>query len=153
MIREATQKDVGSLVKLGKLMQAESPRYRRLAYSPMKVGAMCEHLIDFHDGFLMVGERDGKLTGALLGIIQEHWMSHERVANELAFYVDPEFRGLHTARSLGLAFIAWAETRRAKLIVGGASTGVETERAVLFYESIGFQRSGTVGVERWVGHV
>lgn len=147
MIRPATPKDIHALVDLGRRMHDESPHYSRLKYSPVKVGIMIERLIELENGFVWVGDRDGDIVGALLGICDEHWMSSERVATEIALYVAQDYRGAILATRLLTEFMTFATYQRAKLTVVGASSGLDNERVAAFYERFGFERV-SIGLER-----
>lgn len=148
MIRPAQLADIPAMVELGRAMQAESPRFSRLAYSASKVGALCENLITLEGGFAYVGLRAGVIVAVMLGACEEHWMSRDKVASELALFVEPDARGAMLAARLVSRFVVWAEDEGAKLTLAGASTGVEPERTAKFYERFGFARSGTIGLER-----
>jgi GNAT superfamily N-acetyltransferase len=148
MIRPAKLEDIPAMVELGRLMHGESPLWSRLAYSPFKVGIVCERLIELDGGFAFVGERDGSIVGAMLGVAEEHWMSNDKVATELALFVESSSRGALLAARLVSRFVVWAEDEGARLTVAGVSTGVEPERTAQFYERFGFSRNGAIGLER-----
>lgn len=148
MIRAATLGDIPAMVALGRAMYAESPRWRRLKYCPEKVALACERLIELEGGFAFVALRDGVIVGAMLGVCEEHWTSEEKVATELALFVEPTARGAMLAASLVSRFVVWAEDEGARLTVAGAGTGIEPERTAQFYERFGFERSGVIGLER-----
>lgn len=136
------------MVELGRRMHDESPRYSRLEYSHEKVGRVCEHLITLEGGFAWVGERNGIIVGTMIGTCEEHWMSSDKVASELALFVESSARGAMLASRLITAFVNWAEINGASVTFAGASTGIEPERTAQFYERFGFSRSGVIGLER-----
>lgn len=148
MIRAATLADIPAIVELGRKMHGESPIFRRLAYSPEKVGKLCEQLIEFDEGFAWVGGSDSVLCGGMLGHIGPPWMSDEPVANELALFVEKTARGALLASRLLTAFVSWSKIQGARIVIAGASTGVEPERTAQFYERFGFTRSTAIGLER-----
>lgn len=148
MIRPATLADIPAIVELGRKMHSESPIFRRLAYSPTKVATLCEQLIEFEEGFAWVGGTDQTLYGGMLGHIGPPWMSDEPVANELALFVEKTARGALLASRLLRVFVSWSKIEGARLVIVGASTGVEPERTAQFYERFGFTRSTSVCLER-----
>jgi len=150
MIRAADLNDIPAMVELGRRMHDESPRFRGLAYSAKKVRELCKNLITLEGGFAWVGVREGKVVAAMIGACGEHWMSTDKVASELALFVDRDARGAALAARLVTAFVSWAEIEGAKSISAGASTGIETERTAQFYERFGFSRSNCIGLERAV---
>lgn len=148
MIRQATLADVAAMVELGRSMHDESPLWSRLRYNPEKVAVIIERLITLEGGFAWVGGSNGSLAGGMIGFAEEHWMSGDRVATELALFVERTARGALLAGRLLTAFVAWAETEKARLVLAGASTGLEPERTAQFYERFGFSRNGAIALER-----
>lgn len=148
MIRRAKQSDIPALVELGRKMHGESPVWSRLTYSPEKVAETIERLIEHPDGFAWVAVSDGTIVGGFLAVIEEHWMSSDRVASELALFVEKTARGALLAARLVCAGVAWAKIRNSRLMFAGASTGLEPERTAQFYERFGFERNGAIALER-----
>lgn len=148
MIRPATLDDIPVMVELGRKMHGESPVWSRLAYAPEKVASTIERLIEHPDGFAWVALMDGVIVGAFLAMIEEHWMSSDRVASELALFVEKTARGALLAARLVCAGVAWAKIRKSRIMFAGASTGLEPERTAQFYERFGFERNGAIALER-----
>lgn len=144
MIRPATLDDVPTLVSLGAMMAAESPRFRLLRYSPEKVRVLVENVLRGDSGFLWVAEAGGEITGLMLGVAVPHWCSDDLVVSELALYMVPKHRGSTSALRLIRRFMAWAEDRGAVLTQAGVSTGLSTEMAARLYEAAGMRRFGVL---------
>lgn len=138
MIEPAKPEDVDGLVELGRAMAAESPRWRRLEYSPARVRNTIEALMSSPDGLVMVARRDGRLAGAILAVCDANWMSDERICQELALYLAPQYRGTMTASRLICAMAAWAKVKGARWVEAGVSTGVHPERTARLYQRLGF---------------
>lgn len=136
------------MVELGRLVHAESPRFRRLQFSPEKIAEVCERLITLEGGFAWVGVRDGEVVAAMIGTCEEAWVSVDKVASEIALFVRATARGSLFACQLVSRFVVWAEDEGAKFIMAGASTGIDPERTAQFYERFGFERTGTISLER-----
>jgi GNAT superfamily N-acetyltransferase len=151
MIRPATLDDLPALVQLGAELCAESPRWSRVGYNSDKARAAMHSLIENDDGFLWVGERDGKVVGAMLGLIEAHWAGDERVAQEVSLFVHRDARGSTIAARLICELVNWAEARGARWLQVGTSTGVEPERTVRLYERLSF-RTCAIGLEYEYGH-
>lgn len=147
MIRAATLEDIPALVELGRQLHAESPRWSRLAYSAEKVAALVHYLITSSDGFAWVAVRRGAIVGYLIALIDAHWCSDDRVAQELSFFVRSDARGALYAARLIAVLDAWAEMKGAKWCQVGISTGIDVKRAVRLYQRLGFQRCA-IGLER-----
>lgn len=144
MIREATHDDIEQLVAMGSVMHGASPRFRRLAFVPEKLAATLRWLIDSEDGFLMVAEADGWCVGVLAAAAVEHWMSTDKVAADLALFVDPGARGTGAADALVQAYKSWATERGVAFPQAGVSAGIADGAAVAVYERNGFSRCGVL---------
>jgi GNAT superfamily N-acetyltransferase len=148
VIRRATSADVQSLVQLGAMMHAESPRHSRLAYSPRKVAAMIQHMLVRPMGaIVLVAESAGGLEGAAVAYIDSEWYSEDAIAQEIVLYVVPERRGGLTAARLIAQMDAWARSMGARWLQAGSTTGIAMDRTIDLYEHLGFSRAA-VGVER-----
>lgn len=146
MIEPGQPSDIEGLVELGRQMAAESPRWNRLAYSAERVRTTITNLLATSDGLVLVARRDGLLVGGILAIASPNWMSDEVIAQELAFFILPQYRGSFTATRLICAMAAWSKAKGARWIEAGVSTGVHTERTAALYERLGF-RHYMVGLE------
>lgn len=151
MIRAATNDDVPRMVELGELMHAESPRWSRLSYDRGKVAALLADLIASPEGFAWVAcDESGGVVGGLIAFIGEHWSSRDRVAQELALFVEQNKRGALCAARLIAVADAWAEGCGVKWLEAGTSSGVAPERTTQLYEHLGFTRCA-IGLERTYG--
>lgn len=144
MIRAAAASDLPRLVELGAQMHAESPRYSRLAFDRARTAVTLAQLLESDDGFLYVAEHDGLVVGGLAGIASAHWCSHEKVATDLALFVEPAHRGGLEALRLVRTFIAWAGTRGARIVQLGVTTGIHVEQTARLYERIGLRQCGLI---------
>lgn len=147
MIRPATLEDVATLVELGAHMHAESPNWSRLTYSRELVEATIRTLIESPDGFAYVAERNGRVVGGALAQIATHWCTSDRIAGELALFIEPEERGGLSAIKLIAAMQNWSERRQARTLMAGSSTEIDVERCAQLYESLGFRRLDGVTLE------
>jgi GNAT superfamily N-acetyltransferase len=139
MIRPATEADLPRLIELGEAMHAES-RYCSMQFDTEKVGALLAGLLK--TGFVIVSVKDGRIIGGFVGMISEHWFSREKLATDLALFIEPDARGGTTAWRLVDAFLDWAHLNGAKCIDIGVNTGVHTDRTAQLYERLGGQRVG-----------
>lgn len=140
MIREATHQDIAQLVELGAQMHTES-RFKVLQYDCDKVFLLFDHLINTNQ-FIHVIEKNGLLTGGLVGFITEHWASKDNVAYDCGLFISPEHRGGVDAARLIKRFRDWAIVRGAKMASLGISTGVHPERTDKLIQACGFEKIG-----------
>ncbi|MBY4831749.1 GNAT family N-acetyltransferase [Burkholderia dolosa] len=137
MIRNATPHDIPALVKLGSIMAAESPRYRRYHFSSAKLVALFESLIESQDGFLMLAERDGAPIAVMAATVVAHWMSEDKIACDFGLFIDPAHRGGMLAARFVRTYRQWAREQGAIDIFLGISTGVHVEQTARFYKTLG----------------
>lgn len=143
-VEPATLEDIPTMVELGRLMHAESPRWSRLPYSAERVGATLKTLIESPDGLALVADRSGKLVGGILAAMSLDWMSDQRTAQEIALFMLPEYRASITPAQLISALCAWARIKGAVWIEGGVSTGVAVKGTIALYEALGFEQAAIV---------
>lgn len=141
MIRPATITDIPRLLVLGEAMHRESPKFSAAAWSAGKVGELLESLILDPDGLVLVAEVDGELVGGFLGVISEHFFSHDRFAQDFALFVASDRRGAYAGKRLLEGFKAWAQAKGVPAELG-ISTMVNVEQTGRLFEACGFERYG-----------
>ncbi len=151
--REAHEVDIPEMLKMGRAMHAESPRFSRLRYSETKAEDLLRHMIvgtlvtDALGGGFVV-EKEGKLVGMLLGYVTEYFFSEERIATDLVVYVRPEHRGGRTFSQLVHAFERWAASKGVREIMFGISTEVHVEATTGAYERMGYAAMGRLVLKK-----
>lgn len=144
MIRPGTLADVPALVELGRLMHAESPRWRVLEYVPEKVAEFFAVLVDSPRGFVRLVEIDGEIVGGIVAAASEHWFSHTLTAFEIVVYVAPPFRGTLAPLRLLKAYRAWGESLGCYPITAGVTTLIKQDPTIRLYELAGMQQVGPI---------
>jgi len=155
MIRAASASDIPAIISMGRLMHAESPRYRGMDFDPERVRALAEHCIG--DGTVVVAEAD--VTG--LDDMGRDATSREKVGmaaispcfrffNNDTYYADlivyllPDYRRGRLAAALVEAVEAIAGRNGGGELVLGVTTGVANEQVARLYERLGYHRVGVV---------
>lgn len=92
MIRRATDADIPRLVEMGRRFLKESPYHRHIAENPQQMAELGRQLMK-NAGGLLISEHDGQITGMFGFVVYDHFMSGERVAGEVFWWVEPEARG------------------------------------------------------------
>ncbi|MGH9505231.1 MAG: GNAT family N-acetyltransferase [Terriglobales bacterium] len=90
-IRLAIDADIPRLVEMGQRFRAESRYAKFLADNPERMAHLGRQLLAC-DGLLAM-ERDGEIIGMLGFILHDHFISGEKVAGEVFWWVEPEHRG------------------------------------------------------------
>jgi len=135
-----TMEDIPNVAQLMALMYEESVNYHKLSFSWDRVEEVCRQTIE--GGFALVYDQgDGVIVGVFGGVVYEPTFSRDIMASDLVFYVHPNHRGYVSIRMIK-AFIAWSVGKGCKLISVGVTAGIDNDRVVELYESMGFVRAG-----------
>lgn len=138
MIRWATVDDLDAMVRMGCRFLTETSYAAHYPANPAQLRAVAERFIEDADKLALVSEADGEMTGMLLAMVFDHPLSGERIASELAWWVNPERRG-HGLRLLR-EMERWARSNGARLIQMIAPAGEPVGR---LYEARGYSVTET----------
>lgn len=144
MIRVATADDLPRIVELGAKMHAESLRWSRIPFDAERARASMSAVLA--EGVAFLYEREGIAVGGIAGTITPHWACSASIAQEVAFFIDPECRGGMAASRLICALVAWGRAKGAAWLQAGTSTGLDPEMVASLYERLGFERC-SIGLE------
>ena len=148
IIRDATLDDAANLLRMGELMQQESPRFNKFTFDREKSAALINHLISINNGIIVVAEKDGVIVGMLGGMVTEHFFSRDLYACDFVVYIEPEYRGGSTVIRMIKLFEQRAIELGAKEVSLGISTELQSERTASLYEKLGYIRSGISTIKR-----
>lgn len=115
-IRPATDDDTDTLIALGERFFAFS-RFAEIV--PFAADGARAALRKFMDtGVVLVAEApDGRVAGGIVGVMTQVWFNPcARLAAELAWWVDTEFRGTSAGVKLARAFEQWARDNGAAAV-------------------------------------
>lgn len=116
MIRVATVSDRERIVEMGARFVAESQYGGFFRMSEQAVSATVERVLDSDDGTILVLDMGGSLVGMIVMVIYTHPFSGDRVASELAWWVDSGSRASGGGVRLLRAAETWARDRDASAI-------------------------------------
>jgi GNAT superfamily N-acetyltransferase len=145
MIRSATKADTPQLLEMGRQFYATT-HYRHFApYSPESV----EHVIDLMlDGVFLVAEEDGKLVGMVGLVVFPHLFNRDHlVANEVVWWVDPDYRGKRIAVDL-MAAIEPACKEKGVSAIQMVALANSPPAAAAIYERMGYTHSESSYLKR-----
>lgn len=159
-IRMATLADIPACVAFGQHICAVT-RYSRFQYDPQRTAQQLQQLIAVgqqqrgsHCVLLALPNEAGPdaspdapqapppVAGLLMGCIESHLFSPERVASVINYAVLPGRRMSGAGMRLLGAFRRWAENRGAVEISLGINSGVQIERTDRFLRRLGFEHLG-----------
>lgn len=112
-VRPAVAADVPRIVEMGVRFVAESEYWKLGTANPDKIVALVMSIIDL--GGVFVAEDGPGVVGMLCGCLSDHPMMDSLIASELAWWVDPEYRGSAGARLIA-AFEGWAREKGADVV-------------------------------------
>ena len=109
-LKLATLEDREDFLRLTELFYKETPFFPTLQYSQDRVKRIFDLAIDSkHQQVLVLLLQDQqKVCGLLVGVATEVPFSDDKVASELAWYVESAYRGRREALQLVDAYEAWA---------------------------------------------
>jgi GNAT superfamily N-acetyltransferase len=139
-IREATEEDVFDILVLAREFSKESPVTHK--WDKEKTEHFIISAINNNNTIIFILEDKDEIVGAIVGIINEMYMSQTVVATEMAWFVSKDYRGRKGSIMLMKTFEKWAETNGANYICMGAIEGI-TELDKLYTKS-GYFKSETL---------
>ena len=138
MIRQAIASDKAAVVRMSKAFHtaAQLP----FAFSAATSSMLFDDCIQDEDRLCLIYERDGAPVGMLVAYAACHMLAPVKVANEIAWWVEPQHRGRSAVAMLN-AYEQWARQRGCVLIhmVGLGADPVTTKL---------YERQGYLAAER-----
>ncbi len=109
MIREARSSDADAVVRMMRAFHGmASPPF---AFSEAHVRARLDAMMYSPDALVLILDCDGEARGVLAAFAVDHPFAPVLVAHEMAWWVDEDVRSLTAARSMIVAYEAWARSR------------------------------------------
>jgi len=140
MIRNARIADLPGMRECAERLHEQSP-YRDVPGDLQTFAHTIGQCISNAFGFAMVAEREGKITGLMLGAAVPLWFCKKRSASDIVTYAEHPGDGARMIR----AFIQWAWSIPNVIEVTMAqSSGIEVERTAMIYEREGLERVGSI---------
>lgn len=143
-VRLANLEDSERIIELAFQMHAESARYSRYAIFDEQLEHLVSALIERPEGCLLVAERNGRIVGMLWGHIDTFFFSQVRIARDFLLYIEPMSRNGRAAFGLVKRFETWAFESGAAEVDLGVSADIDNEKAVKFYERLGYAPTGLI---------
>lgn len=113
-VRQAKIQDRDEFVRLANLFLTESSYPIKM--NLMKLMTSFLRAIELDEIVLFVAEDNNKLVGMLVGVVNESLFSNDKIASELAWFVEKEYRGTSMALRLLAEFEKWAKLQDCSFI-------------------------------------
>ena len=137
--RFLTLEDIEWVTKVGKQMFADS-EWKEGEYDARKIKKYLHHVAS-HPRYMcgLIGLKDDKKAGFLIGQIGEYRFMNKLVARENELCVLPEYRGSMVAITLMKRFIDWAKTMKADEILFEPSTNGDIDKFDAMAKRLGME--------------
>ena len=145
MIRDYDQNDYDQVLSLMKAMHLDS-QYKVHEFDEDSIKFYMDYVLK-NDGFFKVVERDGKIVGGAMAMITPYFFSTDRMANDLGFYILPEYRKGRDGLALFKQYIEWGKEKGVyEVQIGGSYYFDSNEHESLkkLLVALGFKPSGEV---------
>jgi GNAT superfamily N-acetyltransferase len=121
VIRPAAQDDVPRIVEMVAYFLDATPYGEWLRFEPLQLAALAANLIEFEHGFLEVAVSDrthdaGLVVGLLGGVLVPEPYSQQQIAEELVWWMAPDYRAGTDGPKLLRSFEEWARQHGAVLV-------------------------------------
>ena len=140
MIRDLTTSDIPRILELGHLMNSESP-YNAYPLNMARTAHIMQEILG-QDGVFAQGAFNENLKAMLIGEINQHLFMDVMIAQDLVVYSAPRARGGIHVKQLADNFRVWAKDNGADIVKIDVNAGINNDRAIPFFNKIGFDVSG-----------
>lgn len=145
-VKPPTMRDIPSIVSMAKSFQQNS-FFKDCGFDESKVHDIILKCMDPKSPYFMaVGLDDEKVMGAFCGNVTEYFFSKERIATDLAIYVNPEDRRL-SLKFLNQAvqqFEDWAKQWGAQEVCIAPASGAYSPAFEKYLEKKNFKKVGFI---------
>ena len=147
-VRDAKDIEVFKLVEISEAVLKESPTYTHLAFDKEKSANYIYSAIMKHDGWFLrvIADENNEIVGGLLGCMETTVFGPDKIAYDVTVMMEIEHRGRCVRQLVQVVqeFKQWGIDNGAKLIKLGVSSGINIEKASMFFEHMGFERIGAL---------
>jgi len=122
LVRKASIEDTFDILILAKEFSKEAPETHK--WNKQKTENFIVSAIENTNATILVLEQDDDIVGAIVGLLNEMYMSQTLVATELAWFVSKEYRGKKGSLMLIKEFENWAKNNGANYTCMGDIEGI-----------------------------
>lgn len=139
IIKKATIDDMKDIIAMARAFHQESVA-RKYTLTDARIKELTALIISTGLGILAV--KEGEPIGMMGAMLQKNVFFDELMAGDYLIYVKPEHRGTEAAQLMVDYYIHWAKSYGAKSIGIDIESGINDERALNFYNKMGFITTG-----------
>lgn len=147
-VRDAVDTETFDIADICERVLQEAPTYHRMRFDRMKVANYVYGAIMKQPGWFLrviVDDRD-KIVGGICCQCCESMNGPDKVAFDVTIMLDEEHRGkcLREVIQIVEDYKQWAIAEGAVVIKMGVSSGINMDKASVFFETLGFKRIGAM---------
>ena len=139
IIKKATLDDLKDIITMARAFHQESEA-RKFTLTEERIKELTALIIS--TGLAILAVKDGESIGMMGAMLQKNVFFDELMAGDYLIYVKPEYRGSEAAQLMVDEYIRWAKSYGAKCIGIDIESGINDERALNFYNKMGFKTTG-----------
>jgi GNAT superfamily N-acetyltransferase len=149
IVRDALEIEVFQLTDISERVLKESPTYTHMSYDKEKSANYIYGAIAKQPGWFLrvIAEKSsGRLIGGILCFCETVVYGPDKQAYDVTIMIDEEHRGKCTKQIVQIIeeYKEWALKEGAKVIKMGVSSGLNIEKASLFFEKLGYKQIGAM---------
>lgn len=140
-LKLAAPEDLQDFLRMSKLFHEESPFHLVTTVSESRLTSLFQTAIDSKHTqvLILLLQSEQKSVGMLVGMVGSPVFSDDLIASELAWYIEPEFRGSRKALQLVYAYEEWARRMGCKNVSMSLLTTLAD--ASKTYERLGYTKT------------
>lgn len=148
-VRDALEIEVFQLVDISRRVLKESPTYTHMSYDEEKSANYIYGAIAKQPGWFLrviIDKSSGRVVGGILCYCETTLYGHDKQAYDVTIMIDEEHRGKCLKQLVQIIeeYKEWAIAQGAKVIKMGVSSGLNIEKASMFFEKLGFKQIGAM---------
>lgn len=142
-LKLASLDDLPDYLRMCREFYEESAFYPSIEYSEEKVHAFLLHaLATLHtQAVVLLYEENAKVVGMIVGFASETPFSDDKIASELAWWVDEEYRGTRGSLELVFAYEEWAKRVGCKHATMALLPSLTNPKIEGYYERLGYKKT------------
>ena len=138
-IRTMTKDDIFDVLVLAKEFSREAPETHK--WNKDRTENFLNTALESPFMEVFVIDSDNDITGAIVGVLTEMFMSNKVTATEVAWFVNKKARGSYASIKLVKTFESWAKKKGADYVVMGDIKGISDLKKL--YNKLGYESAET----------
>lgn len=142
-LKLATLEDRDDVLRMCRSFFEVTPYASVCTYNDLKVDALLKlaHTSNYQECLFLLFEENGIPHGLIVGYATQTPFSDDLIAAELAWWVDPEYRGTKGSMELVLAYETWARKIGCKHITMSLLPSLTNPKVEDYYEKLGYVKT------------